>query len=254
MRQADFVSRLGIRLAMLNVVLLIPGFVALLGGTRLPVDHFIWRHFDVGSETNLFAWYSSFLLASGGGAALVNFWLDGVRVPVSHWRFAWLGVFVVMIGLSLEEVAQVHEAVQGRVILWARGDSGSWTWLRQSGAAWIVPYSPAIAAVIVFFFVTFFKMFRGAVGPRSLALGGLCLWIGAIALELFYVDVLRRWGGWYLGIESLFEEGAEIFGSTAMLLSFIWYGREGLKQILPIETVEASPRSRVAHRARRSAV
>jgi hypothetical protein len=63
-------------------------------------------------------------------------------------------------------------------------------------------------------------------------LGGLCLWIAVVALEFFYIDLTIAWGYWYTGLESFFEEAAEIFGSSAMLVAFVWYGRDGFKEYI----------------------
>jgi hypothetical protein len=193
---------------------------------------FFWRQFAVGREGNLFTWYSSFLLTAAAIAALANFWLDGRRRGISRWRFAWLGVFLVMIVVSLEEVARFHEIIQIVVPRWAGKGSTSQDWLWRGGRVWVMLYSPAIVAVIVFFFLTFSQMFRGYVGPRNLALGGLCLWIAVVVLEFFYVDLVIAWGYWYGGLESFFEEAAEIFGSTAMLVAFLWYGHDGFNELI----------------------
>jgi hypothetical protein len=189
MRKLKFVSRLGIGLVAVNILLLLPEMLALAGGTGLyrTKDLFL-AQFAVGREANLFTWYSSFLLTAAAFAALANFWLDGQRSGISPWRFAWLGVFLVMMVLSLEEVARLHETFQYLVQRWARQGSQSPGWLWRDGRVWVMLYSPAIVAVIVFFFFTFSRMFRGFVGPRNLALGGLCLWIAVVALEFFYID------------------------------------------------------------------
>lgn len=116
--------------------------------------------------------------------------------------------------------------------IWSSTDGTSRPWLGVAGKAWILPYLPVILPVIVFFFWMFLAMFREHSGARRLALCGLSLWIMALVLEFFFVDVDNAWGCWYLRLEMLLEEAAEIFGTTAMLIAYVWYGQKRFNQLL----------------------
>jgi len=236
-KRINLVPRMIASIVTVNLLLLAPWIWWITTGSHLlsvtePYRHSLLRHFRPDAEANLFTWYSSVLLISAAFAALVNFWLDGRSGHASRWRFAWLGVFFVTMLLSLEEVAQIHEMVQHHVRNWSRAQGGSWAWLAVAGKAWILPYLPLILAVIVFFFWTFCKMFREHSGARMLALCGLSLWIAALVLEFFFIDLGNAWGRWYVELEMLFEEGAEIFGTTAMLVAYVWYGQTRFNELL----------------------
>lgn len=234
MKRPNFVLWLGIGLVAGNLLLLAPSIIRLTTGILVFTDKELRSQFEPDFEGNLFTWYSSVLLAGAAFMALINFWLDGKRPDVSSWRFAWLGVFMVMILLSAEEVAQFHEAVQSYVqshaAEWAGPEGESLYWLGHVGKAWLLPYSLAIVAVIVFFLLAFKRIFQGCAGARTLALGGLCLWMTVLILEFFIFEI-GTWGRRYAILEVVFEEGLEMFGSTAMLIALVWRARESLGRL-----------------------
>lgn len=231
-----FIPKLAFWLVLTNLVLLAPSLVWVSTGFQIIPDgenfrHSIRWHFEPNVEDNLFTWYSSFLLILAALAALVNFWLDGQWHRVLLLRYAWLGLFLLAIALSIEEVAQIHESLATHASRWSE-KQGSWSWLQVRGKQWIIVYLPGILAATGFLFFTYIRMFQEHRGPRTLALLGLFLWIFALVLEFFYIDIGLTWGRWWVALESVLEEGFEMFGSTTMVIAFSWYAQERFNRLM----------------------
>jgi hypothetical protein len=60
----------------------------------------------------------------------------------------------------------------------------------------------------------------------------LTLWISALVWEFFGDDFARVWGDKGLMLETVLEEGSEIFGTTALIVAFAWYGWKRLSVVL----------------------
>ena len=166
-------------------------------------------------------------------AALVNFGLDSVAKGERSWlRYAWLGIGGVALFLSLDEVAMIHESVS-MVVKQQLADSSFATGGPEvDRRTWILAYAPGILAVICGFLFAFLRLFRSLRGPLLCGLGGLTLWISALVWEFFGDDFARVWGDKGLMLETVLEEGSEIFGTTALIVAFAWYGWKRLSVVL----------------------
>jgi hypothetical protein len=211
-----------------NSVLAVVWIIGLIAGVEAFPGEFR-RQFGPNEEGNFVTWYSNLLLTLIAVTALTNFWLDSLKkADRSPLRFAWIGVCVVTLILSLEEVAQLHETAQRSLEEWTKG-RGEWArWLGTPGRAWVLPYLPGILVVVVGFLVTFLRMFKNHRAPLTLAITGICLWVLALVSEFFFIDIWNAWGGWYYGLEVVLEEGAEILGSSSLLLAFVLYAQHRL--------------------------
>lgn len=233
--------RLGLCIGVVNLAILSLWTVGLVVDIKIWPAEFI-RLIAPNGEANFIAWYSGLLLTLAAIAGLANFYLDSIGDGHrrSRWRFAWLGVFAVMLLLSLEEVAQIHEAVGKVMRSWLAQDDGKNAWVGAHGRAWIVAYLPLILAVVAGFLLTFFQMFRQRRMPLILATGGICFWLFALLME-FFLSEFRSWSLWHYGLEIVLEESGEILGTSGLLMAFVWYGEERWREILPIP---ADPQSR----------
>jgi len=226
--------RLGLCVGVVNAVILLIWTVGLVVDIKMWPGEFV-RLIAPNGEANFIAWYSGTLLILAAIAALANFYLDGVGEAHgrSRWRLAWLGVSAVMLLLSLEEVAQIHEAVGALMRGWLAGPEGESQWAGVHGRAWILAYLPFILAVVVGFFWTFARMFRHHRVPFVLATGGVCFWLFALLME-FFLSEFRAWGMWYYGLEITLEESGEILGTSALLIAFVWYGEKRWREVIPM--------------------
>jgi hypothetical protein len=133
-------------------------------------DHegYLWVLLD--SESNPSTWFSSVVLLVAGGSALVCRLVD----REAHERF-WAIVGAVLVAMSFEEVAQVHELVSGNLSSGLE-DASPLT------AAWVLP---ALVGLVILVIVV------RAAAPRAerqlmwgLAVGTVLFAIGAMGFEV----------------------------------------------------------------------
>ena len=65
-----------------------------------------------------------------------------------------------------------------------------------------------------------------------LGLVGVGFWAMALVMEFFFMDIFRLWGDWYFSLETVFEETAEIMGTSCLLMAFVWFRRVKIDEIL----------------------
>lgn len=139
--------------------------------------------FNLNTENNVPTYFSSFLLLASSALLAV---IAHVQTPSSHYRRHWIGLAVIFLFLSIDEMASFHE----RLVEPMRGllDAGGWLYY-----AWVIP---GIAFVLLFGLVYLRFWFDLPSRPRRLfSLAGLTYVAGAIGLELvggWYVDLYER--------------------------------------------------------------
>jgi len=152
---------------------------------------------DLDLEANLPAWWSSLVLVAVAAACLAISLLARVGGR-RDWR--WLLAAAGFLGLSLEEVAQVHEEVGVLV-------GGS----EERVSVWPLVYLPVLAlgaAVLV-------RCMRDLSRPQRLVVGiGLALYAVAIASETAAISVETRGS-----VEVVIEENAEMLGTSLVLVA-----------------------------------
>lgn len=152
---------------------------------------------DFDLEANLPTWWSSVVLLAIA-AACAGIWAIGRAegAPRRRWLLASLG----FAGLSLEEVAQVHEQVG---VLVGGG--------REAVSVWPLAYLP-ILVVGAWIVVRCLADLRR---PLALVAGtGLALYVVVLATELAAISADRRGAA-----QVLIEENAEFLGTTLILLA-----------------------------------
>lgn len=240
----SLVSWIAAAIMICNVLMLFPTAFWWLTGTMI-VPFPLVRQFDPNREANLFTWYSSLLLIVTSISALVNFGLDSLRTEEARWkRYAWLWLCAVILFLSMDEVATVHETVDRLVRQQLRGAEAWPAWVMQYGKTWIIAYTPGILIVVGSFLFVFRRLWRESHGIALFAMAGLTLWLGAIGLEFSQADLCQELGETEmkprcLEGEILFEEGCEILGTTSLLVAFVWYANARVTAL--VSTVRFPP-------------
>jgi hypothetical protein len=183
---------------------------------------FIKRHLDLTTEGVVATWYSSALLLLAGLVALTNIRIDGVSAWLK-WlnRVGWLLLGLVLIALSADEIAQIHESL-GPLL-----NSMEYPPRHVIGPGdWIPILLPFIVATAVFMIAFFLLVVRKSLVALALSLAGVGCWVGAILSEsieagFWKADVSRQWRG-------TVEEGFEVIGTSLLLVGFIQFHRRSL--------------------------
>lgn len=137
----------------------------------------ITRHIDLGSDTNMAAWFSSILLALGGLAA-TQCGIKSKRELGQVWGFGLLTLLV--FAMSCDEIARLHETVYGDFAK-ALGVTGL---SFAKHAAWVWVGGPLIAFTFLFTVLAVRKQLArvpGTTGQLGLGLG--MMFLGGVVLE-----------------------------------------------------------------------
>jgi hypothetical protein len=177
------------------------------------VDNVVGKQLDLKLEGNTAVWFSSFVLLLGGTAAGA---LSQTAVPAAR-RALWMVIGLFFVGLSIDETAELHEAlgrrftaIFGTIPLLSRGTVPAFGWLLA-----MLPLIVVFMAVLV----TMLRSWPGSRRTRMLSIAALACWIGALLAE-FVQAQLMRWG-LNRSVEGAFEEGFELIGAWLFLISFV---------------------------------
>lgn len=175
------------------------------------------REFDLKLEGNLAAWYSSaLLLVTGLGAMGVGQRMRRAGGSRPAWVLWWVAA-AFFVGLSADEVAQLHERV-GRAFARHVGPVRGLTDGASAVFAWLVALAPLIALFVGS--MLFAARSIGAVDPRgrTLVLAGLGCWIAVLVAEYVQAQLVRA--GIERSLQGAIEEGLELAGTTLFLFAF----------------------------------
>lgn len=185
-----------------------------------PLAAFIRHQLDLTTECVLATWYSSILLFGAGAVALLNS-QSGQFAGGMKWlsRSGWMLMGCVLMGLSADEVGQIHESLAH--LSNAMGEAGQ----RREGAGdWVPILLPFIIAVALFMVLFFFLVVRKSIVSMVLALSGLTFWSASIVLEAIEA------GFWRLDLtpqmRGFIEESCEVIGTTCLLIAFVLFHRK----------------------------
>lgn len=176
----------------------------------LPLDRFTHQH-DLNTEGNFPTWLSSikYLLAAG----FLWFSVKGRlrKAEVRTWLLAFFPL--VLVALSCDEVAQIHESLGRRADVAVLHHSREGTMFANTGVWTLVVGIPVVVLVVGALFAigrsTFWK--TGALWRFSL--GVVVMFVGALGFEALS-NFLPLQGG---PVEIAFEEYFEMLGATLML-------------------------------------
>ena len=166
-----------------------------------------YRLIDIDGEANVPAWFSSGMWFF---AAMLS-WGISTRSPDHRWR--WRGMFAVCLFLSLDEMAQLHEATG--LLLKAALPS-----MRVYQRAWTFAGGALVLAAALFFARLLLSL--KPVFTVGILAAGILFVTGAIGFELLGSSAARGNVSWYPAqiawTTEIFEEGLEMFG----VIIFIW--------------------------------
>jgi hypothetical protein len=157
------------------------------------------RLFDLDKEQNLPTWLSSVQLFSAGLCA----WLVSLRA-LGRERLAWRGLATILLFVSLDELALIHEEVVEHVT----GDPAADLWW------WPALYLPLGAALLAAFWVAL-RTVRDVLGSATAFVAGFVLLGVSIALDTAatqYVD-----NRWIFNPSLIVEEALELSGSAVLV-------------------------------------
>ncbi len=192
--------------------------------------------FDLDKEANLPTWYSSFKFSAAALAAAWCFFQESGTAkprPKKH-PWGWLLIAVLMLGMSVDETAQVHETLIHWVMAGEAGEN-----LRHALGAtretdsmwWGVIFSPILILIGLFAVVFYYSRFRAYPLLGAGLAGALLLLGGSLLLETYEAGVLSSPG--FISLEQwrtyriyfTIEEMAELVASTLLLSTHYAYGR-----------------------------
>jgi hypothetical protein len=209
----SFVRLIEISIVCFNGLLILATLLSDLGMT-LPRG---FGQFDLKLEGNFAAWYSSALLLLAGGAAL----LISVRpapatVRPTVYRLAWTTTSLVFLGLSVDEMNELHE----RIGFWFTERFGPVPGLTDGYAifGWVVALLPFIVLFIAGMSAMIHSWIRAHHMSRNLALAGLWCWIGVLAAEVTEAEMARF--SMNRSVQGVVEEGLEITGTALFFAAF----------------------------------
>lgn len=201
---------------------------ALLIGANL--SFYVPSFLDLDHERNLPTWYSSAKLLLTSLAALACAYLQPAWLRRGLHRFVWPTVALLFAALSMDETATAHERLAAA---WMSGSEGEGLRARLLGGdsakdafIWPVLFAPIILAILGFLAHALWTRIEDR---RYLALGvGGCVgFVAALVLEgpvVYLSPPVEAWSAAEVARYSLFavfEESAEVIGTTLMLASLL---------------------------------
>ena len=167
----------------------------------------------------LATWYSSIILFITAAAAVLN-WRTGPASGWSVWptRAGWLLLALVLVGLSADEIAQVHESLASLV-----NSASDGVTVRVGPGDWVPILLPFIASVAGFMVLFILFAIRKSKLAMALGLIGVACWAGAIFSEAAEGHFLQ-WDVTY-GMRGFIEESFELLGTTCLLIAFLEFNR-----------------------------
>ena len=182
------------------------------------VFDFVKYQLDLRIEQNLGTWYSSVILLGAGVMALLNCWyVPALRKLRWLHRVGWAGMAIVLIGLSADETATIHESLAR--LFNAMSEAGGRAPSYRVGAGdWIPILLPLMIVVAAGMLAFFLYQLRSDKAVLMLALGGTVFWISALFAESIEAGMTRVVMARVT--EGFIEEGCEVAGTTCLLIGF----------------------------------
>jgi hypothetical protein len=182
------------------------------------VFDFVKYQLDLRTEQNVGTWYSSVILLGAGVMALLNCWqVPAIRKLRWLHRVGWAGMAIVLIGLSADETATIHESLAR--LFNAMSEAGGRAPSYRVGAGdWIPILLPLMIVVAAGMLAFFLYQFRSNNAVLMLALGGTVFWICALFAESIEAGMTRVVMSRLT--EGFIEEGCEVIGTTCLLIAF----------------------------------
>jgi hypothetical protein len=181
------------------------------------VFDFVKYQLDLKLEQNVATWYSSVILLAAGTMALLNCWsVPALRKLRWLHRAGWACMVFVLIGLSADETATIHESLAR--LFNAMNEGNGHAQYRVGAGDWIPILLPLMIVVAAGMLAFFLYQFRSNKTVLLLALGGTVFWICALFAESIEAGLTRLVMARVT--EGFIEEGCEVVGTTCLLVAF----------------------------------
>ncbi len=202
-------------LALANLVFLAATWLRATSGPFDYLPGYALRQLDIRTEKSLSAWYSALLLLAAAAASLLAFAsarLVAGRAARRTLDLGWIALAVLFAGLSLDEVAALHEGSATIGPNPFEGQLDDWVGVLA------VPMAAVGLACLAFAWLNV----RHTAAPFALFLTGLGLFATVPAQEQLQNWMRAHHGGRPVYL-ALLEEGAEVFGALAFVASGLLY-------------------------------
>ena len=223
------------------IVALVACDLLLLAGHLLFSGHpFLGNFFDLDLEGNLPTWYSSFKFILAAAAALMGYHAEteaqGEGVRRGAW--VWLLIAALMLGMSLDETGQLHEALTnwlmsshtGENLRVAQGVS------KDAGTLlWGVVFGPFLALLALAMFFFYFSRFKAQPWLMAGYVLAVALLATKLVLETKEAKLLSvpgmlsadRWSRYRVSIAV--ELMAQVLGTSAFVIVHYAYALSNLR-------------------------
>jgi len=177
-----------------------------------PEANLFW---NLDSESGLATYYHSFLLFVNGMCILSIF--DRERSAGKKGALLWIPILILFWGLSIDELVGFHNGVPRYLekIGLYHGSIGSGI------PEWPVLLAPVAIAFVIYLFIFIWKRLWGKGHLFALCSIAVVIWVFAYSAEMLLATSLNH------QIQVGLEEGAELLGTSLMLIVFLFYcGKE----------------------------
>ena len=216
------------RLVATSAVLTVTGVIAVWYERHTGRAHWISDQLDLDHEANLTTWLAVALLLC---ASLLSFHLRSVHRRFSlSWARGWAVIGIAMMMASVDELAQIHEVVNGKAkSVLHSGSSGA------LASAWVVPFG----AAALLFGVALWRFWLWLPAPTSrLLIGSAAVYFGgALGLEVVEGLIGYESTGWGLDITMVLQECLEMMGVSLFIYALLAY----LEREIPTLISEVRP-------------
>jgi hypothetical protein len=196
------------------------------------------RLFDVGEEGSIPTWYSSFtLLLSSVLLALIAV---AKRRRRDRYSLHWLGLSIILLLLSMDEVLHAHETLGGGEI---QPLLSNFLGLSPSGFTYFFWVVPAAAFVLIFVLAYLGFLVRLPKQTRRLFLvAGTLFVLGALGFEMLSARIVSEYGieNWasvggipkiLVGLQTTIEEFLEMLGVAVFVYALLSYIGSYMKEL-----------------------
>lgn len=163
--------------------------------------------FDLAVENTFAVWWSGILLFLIGFLAYQHYLLEK-----GDTKKAWLGISIIFMGLSIDEIASLHERIGGLGVWYA--------------------YFPLALACFIVLSYSLQKLFFKNESRFTAILLSLAVVLFAFSAFQEYLEWTVNLPSWAFGPRLVFEEGTELVGSLVGLIGVVSYpNRKHMRQL-----------------------
>ena len=197
--------------------------------------------FNLDEEQNFPTWYSSTKLLLAALAAFGCWRKETLEAGRNLRSLVWLLVSALLVGLSLDETASVHEKLTAYLM---RGEVGKGVRERFLGGdvakdsfAWPILLAPLVIAAAGFLAFAIYSKMKGNRRALLLGLVACALFLTAVILEtpaVYGSPPIETWGAAEIARYRLFtliEESAEMLGATLLLAALLLHNQAWLSTL-----------------------